>query len=135
MRVSLQPWSRDLPEWSSRTEGPLGGHALRRVFEEVFSPETVAYVSRKVNEALSRHANPSDTRKRLEANLVNAQAQLENIKAAKSLLGATPRPVRAYNSNGLGLMTPESAADEGVELLAGGFQAVKPPARVPDACR
>ena len=42
-----------------------------------------------------------------------------------SLLGGTPRPVRAYNSNGLGLMTPESAADEAVELLAGGFRAVK----------
>jgi len=42
-----------------------------------------------------------------------------------SLLGGTPKPVRAYNSNGLGLMTPESAADEAVELLAGGFQAVK----------
>lgn len=42
-----------------------------------------------------------------------------------SLLGGTPKPVRAYNSNGLGLMTPESAADEAVELLAGGFRAVK----------
>jgi mandelate racemase len=42
-----------------------------------------------------------------------------------TLLGGTPKLVRAYNSNGLGLMTPESAADEAVELLAGGFRAVK----------
>ncbi len=42
-----------------------------------------------------------------------------------SMLGGTPKPVRAYNSNGLGLMTPESAPDEAVELLAGGFRAVK----------
>jgi mandelate racemase len=42
-----------------------------------------------------------------------------------SLLGGTPRPVLAYNSNGLGLMTPEATADEAVELLTGGFWAVK----------
>jgi len=40
-------------------------------------------------------------------------------------LGARPRPVRAYNSNGLGLMAPEAAADEAEKLLSGGFQAVK----------
>ena len=41
-----------------------------------------------------------------------------------SLLGGIPRPVHAYNSNGLGLMGPE-VADEAGELLAGGFRAVK----------
>jgi len=42
-----------------------------------------------------------------------------------TLLGASPRPVRAYNSCGLGLMTPEAAADEAQALLEGGMQAVK----------
>lgn len=42
-----------------------------------------------------------------------------------SLLGAAPRPIRAYNSCGLGLMTPQAAADEAEALLEGGFQAVK----------
>lgn len=42
-----------------------------------------------------------------------------------TLLGATPRPIRAYNSGGLGLMSPEAAADEAEQLLEGGFQAVK----------
>jgi mandelate racemase len=42
-----------------------------------------------------------------------------------SLLGGTPRPVMAYNSNGLGLMEPNAAADEAVKLTQGGFQAVK----------
>ena len=42
-----------------------------------------------------------------------------------SLLGGTPRPVPAYNSNGLGLMEPDAAADEAVKLTEGGFQAVK----------
>jgi mandelate racemase len=41
------------------------------------------------------------------------------------LLGAEPRPVRAYNSNGLGLMSTSALADEAVKLLAGGFRAVK----------
>ncbi len=42
-----------------------------------------------------------------------------------TLLGAGPRPVRAYNSSGLGLMAPEAAADEAEALLAHGFKAVK----------
>jgi mandelate racemase len=41
------------------------------------------------------------------------------------LLGGTPRPVRAYNSCGLGLMAPEAAAGEAEALLEGGMQAVK----------
>ncbi len=41
------------------------------------------------------------------------------------LLGGEPRPVRAYNSCGLGLMGPTDVAREAVELLAGGFTAVK----------
>ncbi len=42
-----------------------------------------------------------------------------------TLLGAAPRPIPAYNSCGLGLMTPEAAADEAEQLLVGGFKAVK----------
>jgi len=42
------------------------------------------------------------------------------------LLGGTVAPVPAYNSNGLGLIPPEKAADEALELLAeGGFTALK----------
>jgi mandelate racemase len=42
-----------------------------------------------------------------------------------TLLGAKPRPIPAYNSSGLGLMSPEAAADEAEKLLAGGFRSVK----------
>jgi mandelate racemase len=42
-----------------------------------------------------------------------------------TLLGSTPRSIPAYNSNGLGLMEPDAAADEAVKLTQGGFQAVK----------
>src|SRR5262252_11043039 len=46
-------------------------------------------------------------------------------KPLVSLLGGSPRAIRAYNSNGLGLMTPDKLADEAEALLAGGFRMVK----------
>ena len=42
-----------------------------------------------------------------------------------TFIGGTPRPIRAYNSCGLGLMTAGEVADEAEKLLAGGFRAVK----------
>ena len=42
-----------------------------------------------------------------------------------TLLGGAPRRVAAYNSCGLGLMSPAAAADEADKLLEGGFRAVK----------
>lgn len=41
------------------------------------------------------------------------------------LLGGEVKPVKAYNSCGLGLMGPDKVALEAVELLQGGFSAVK----------
>ncbi|HEX2825603.1 MAG TPA: enolase C-terminal domain-like protein [Burkholderiales bacterium] len=40
-------------------------------------------------------------------------------------LGATPRPIPAYNSNGLGLMAAGALADEAEALVEEGFSAVK----------
>jgi mandelate racemase len=45
-------------------------------------------------------------------------------KPLVSLLGAQPRPIRAYNSNGLGLMETAALAREASDL-ANGFDAVK----------
>jgi mandelate racemase len=42
-----------------------------------------------------------------------------------TLLGGAPRKIAAYNSCGLGLMSPEAAADEAERLLEGGFRALK----------
>lgn len=42
-----------------------------------------------------------------------------------TLLGAKPRPIPAYNSSGLGLMSADKLANEAESLLAGGFRAVK----------
>ena len=46
-------------------------------------------------------------------------------KPLVTLLGGALRRIRAYNSNGLGLMVPEAAAEEAEKLLEGGFRAVK----------
>jgi mandelate racemase len=54
----------------------------------------------------------------------DALAQAADVPLAQ-LLGATPRPIPAYNSNGLGLMPAAALADEAEALLAGGFRAVK----------
>jgi mandelate racemase len=49
------------------------------------------------------------------------------------LLGALPRPIPAYNSNGLGLIAPSAAAAEAQELVAEGFRAIKMRLGRPDA--
>ena len=55
----------------------------------------------------------------------DALATAKGVPLVK-LLGGEVQKVRAYNSNGLGLIPPEAAAEEAVELLAeGGFEAVK----------
>jgi mandelate racemase len=41
------------------------------------------------------------------------------------LLGGELRATPAYNSNGLGLVAPQAAADEALELVAEGFRAIK----------
>jgi mandelate racemase len=46
-------------------------------------------------------------------------------KPLASYLGASLQPIPAYNSNGLGLMPPDAAADEAEVLLADGFTAIK----------
>src|SRR5258705_11347604 len=42
-----------------------------------------------------------------------------------TFLGGKPQPIPAYNSCGLGLMTPAEVAEEAEKLLARGFRAVK----------
>jgi mandelate racemase len=41
------------------------------------------------------------------------------------LLGGVPKPIRAYNSKGLGIMPSDAAANEAIKLIAEGFQAAK----------
>jgi mandelate racemase len=59
-----------------------------------------------------------------DALAIAAGVPLATFLGTKSV-GVKPQPVRAYNSCGLGLMTPEELADESEKLLARGFRAVK----------
>jgi mandelate racemase len=54
----------------------------------------------------------------------DALARTRNLPLAR-LLGGMPKPIRAYNSKGLGIMPPAAAADEALKLLAEGFGALK----------
>ena len=54
----------------------------------------------------------------------DALARAADVPLA-TLLGGSPRPIRAYNSNGLGIMEPAALADEAQQLLEGGFGAIK----------
>ena len=54
----------------------------------------------------------------------DALATAEGVPLA-TYLGGTTDPIRAYDSNGLGIMSPEAAADEAEELLVGGFRGMK----------
>jgi mandelate racemase len=60
----------------------------------------------------------------LDVALWDALAISLNLPLAR-LLGAAPATLPAYNSNGLGLMPPEAAADEAELLLASGFEGIK----------
>src|SRR5918996_1121010 len=54
----------------------------------------------------------------------DAFAQAQGLPLAR-LLGATTRPIRAYNSKGLGIMAEKELVKEAVELVEEGFRAVK----------
>ena len=54
----------------------------------------------------------------------DALAKAAGLPLAR-LLGGEIEPIRAYNSNGLGLMEPQQVADQAEELLAEGFDAIK----------
>jgi mandelate racemase len=54
----------------------------------------------------------------------DALAQAHQLPLAR-LLGGAPRPIRAYNSKGLGIMPLKALAKEAAELAAEGFGAVK----------
>jgi mandelate racemase len=60
----------------------------------------------------------------LDAAMWDALAIAAGLPLA-SMLGSAPRPVRAYNSCGLGLMAPSAVAAEAERLVERGFNAIK----------
>jgi mandelate racemase len=70
----------------------------------------------------------------LDATMWDALAMAAGLPLA-SLLGSAPRPIRAYNSCGLGLMAPQEVANEAMRLTERGFKAVKRRAHTRDNAR
>jgi len=60
----------------------------------------------------------------LDMAMWDAIAQMQRVPLS-SLLGSSPKPLRAYDSRGLGLMEPDRLAEEIQALLASGLRAVK----------
>jgi len=73
---------------------------------------------------MGREGLPTIAMSGLDLALWDALGRAAGLPLAR-LLGGEPKPVPAYNSNALGLDAPEKVADEAMELLAEGFQAVK----------
>jgi mandelate racemase len=61
----------------------------------------------------------------------DALAKAAGLSLAR-LLGGAPRPIRAYNSNGLGIIGAKAASEQARELVAEGFGAVKVRLGYPD---
>src|SRR6202030_1012965 len=60
----------------------------------------------------------------LDMAMWDAIAQMQRVPLS-SLLGSSPKPLRAYDSRGLGLMEPDRLAQEVKTLLEGGLRAIK----------
>lgn len=60
----------------------------------------------------------------LDMAMWDAMAQKQRVPLS-SLLGSSPKPLRAYDSRGLGLMEPDRLAKEVQTLLEGGLRAIK----------
>ena len=126
------------------TEEGITGRAYLFCYLESVGHAVIALI-RDVNDVLAGAvASPAAIRRTLHARfaLVGAQGPISFVLAGVDmacwdavaiaaklplarLLGAPLRPIPAYNSNGLGLVEPQAAADEALELVAEGFSAIK----------
>ncbi|MGH3171089.1 MAG: hypothetical protein ACRDN0_35140, partial [Trebonia sp.] len=127
-----------------RTEEGIIGRAYLFCYLESAGHAAVA-LSRDVSAVLAgTAASPAAIRRELEAHfrLLGVRGLVSAIVAGVDvacwdalaiaaglplarMLGGTMRPTAAYNSNGLGLLEPQAAADEALELVAVGFRAIK----------
>src|SRR5258706_14242206 len=60
----------------------------------------------------------------LDMAMWDAMAQMQRVPLS-SLLGSSPKPRRAYDSRGLGLMEPDRLSEEAKTLLESGLGAIK----------
>jgi mandelate racemase len=126
------------------THEGITGHAYQFCYRAAAAPAIVTFLNDILDAVAGERIIPDDIWARLSKRYTligvqgivrmamamvdvagwDALAQGAGVPLAR-LLGADPRPVRAYNSNGLGLMDTAALADEAEKLLARGFRAVK----------
>jgi len=110
----------------------LGARALPQLFAgiaemvrgDAVAPVAVAKKLVARFTLLGREGLPTMAMAGLDVALWDALGRAAGLPLVR-LLGGELAPVRAYNSNALGLGAPEKLADEAMELLAEGFHAVK----------
>ena len=126
------------------THEGLTGHAYLFCYLPASAPGIAAMLAEIERSAKGDRLSPADLWKKLAKRftLIGVQGVVRMAmaafdvacwdalaKAAKqplvTLLGGAPRPVRAYNSCGLGLMERDALVREAAELLEGGFKGVK----------
>lgn len=111
---------------------PLGAALIARALEELFplikgdavEPAALSAKLQRAVRLIGAHGIIWMALAAIDMACWDALAQAPGLPLA-TLLGGAPKPVPAYNSNGLGLMPPEACADEAEKLLEGGFRAVK----------
>lgn len=126
------------------TDQGLVGRAYLFCYLEAAGPAAVQLLRDAADLLAGRSAAPASIRATLETRLrlIGQRGLAAMIAAAVDmaawdvlakaaglplavLLGGECRPIRTYNSNGLGLVSPEAAADEALELVGEGFSAIK----------
>ena len=126
------------------TEEGLTGRAYLFCYLEGAGPAAAALVRDAAAVLAGKTAAPAEVRRLLDARfrLIGARGLVSMAMAGidvacwdalaiaaglplVSLLGAPPRAIPAYNSNGLGLLEQQAAADEALELLGEGFRGIK----------
>src|SRR3989441_2192814 len=110
----------------------LGARTLRQLLagiSEMVRGDAVAPVAiaKKLHSRftlIGREGLPTMAMSGLDMALWDALARATDLPLTR-LLGGELQPVPAYNSNGLGIAPPEKLADEALELLGEGFNAIK----------
>jgi mandelate racemase len=111
---------------------PMGAQLIARVLQELFSLiQGDAVVPAEIGAKLLPHFRLIGAQgviwmalAGLDVACWDALAQAAGVPLV-TFLGGAPKPIPAYNSNGLGLMSPEVCAEEAEQLLDGGFRGIK----------
>jgi mandelate racemase len=127
-----------------RTEEGITGRAYLFCYLEAAGQAAIALAGEASAVLAGTAVSPAAARRALEARfkLLGARGLVSAVLAGVDvacwdalaiaaglplarMLGGAARPTPAYNSNGLGLVEPQAAADEALELIAEGFRAIK----------